>query len=497
MHILEIIFREMKEYDDQLIRSYSGNASPSNLHDLEIATDHGRDFSASALAGLAGRIIRPMADVDQRAAIAGGWGQTRLMFAMKVLVRDSSTSQQIHEISGYTDYLGAVNTLRGVKLDNNMGLYFNSVTRIHRSVTNTPRGNRWTTNINKSNQVISRQSNPDFTMARGAQGTLTMRPEDLMSRCTTTDVFARRAAAEGSVDMRGGYANGKMKLSSRLNTSATRFMSRSLSALATAEAGDGRIDELQHDHDPIRVYRDARGQVREDGITTDPVFEELASDTNILNDGFITYGELVDMNLDFDWANVPVYFAEAGLRKSVRGDYRPWNGGDIEDIATTMLVNSLPMYLINHQLAAVSFTASNRDTLGDMIAAADNATPIMEGPNLRDVVPVFIRRLESEILLDILPWPDCPLDLEVNTAIAGETYVRISLDGGNWEEYVFPTFCDSVVSPVVTECMDHMDNMAGTIRQIGDSLGRQRDYDRPDSPSIQVDNRKITNERSY
>ena len=100
MHILEIIFREMKEYDAQLIRSYSGNASPSNLHDLEIATDHGRDFSASALAGLAGRIIRPMADVDQRAAIAGGWGQTRLMFAMKVLVRDSSTSQQIHEISG-------------------------------------------------------------------------------------------------------------------------------------------------------------------------------------------------------------------------------------------------------------------------------------------------------------------------------------------------------------------------------------------------------------
>ena len=497
MHILEIIFREMKEYDDQMIRSYSGNASPSNLRDLEIATDHGRDFSASALSGLAGRIIRPMADTDRRAAIAGGWGEARLMFAMKVLVRDTATSQQIHEISGYTDYLGAVNSLRGVKLDPNMGMYFNSITRIHRSVTNTPRGNRWTTNINKSHQVIASQSNPDFTLAKGAQGTLTMRPEDLMSRCTTTDVFARRAAAEGSVDMRGGYSNGKMKLSSRLNTSSTRFMSRSLSALAGAEAGDGRIDELQHDRDPIRIFRDARGQVREDGITTDPVFEELASDTNVLNDGFITYGELVNMNLDFDWDSVPVYFSEKGMRKSVRGDYRPWNGGDLEDIATTMLVNAMPMYLINHQLAAVSFTASNRDTMGEIVVAADNASPIMEGPNLRDVLPVFIRRLESEILVDMLPWPDCPLDLEVNTAIAGETYVKISLDGGNYEEYVFPTFCDAVVSPIVAETMEHMDNMAGTIRQIGDSLGSERDYDRPDTSRILTDTRKITTPRSY
>lgn len=497
MQILEIIFREMKEYDDQMIRSYSGNASPSNLHDLEIATDHGRDFSASALSGLAGRIIRPMADTDCRAAIAGGWGQTRMMFAMKVLVRETSTSQQIHEISGYTDYMGAIASIRGVKLDDKMGMYFNSVTRIHRSITNTPRGSRWTTNINKSNQVIARQSNPDFSLAAGAQGTLTMRPEDLMSRCTTSDVFAKRAAAEGSVDMRGGYANGKMKLSSRLNTSATRFMSRSLTALATAEAGDGRIDELQHDRDPIRIFRDARGQVREDGITTDPVFEELAADTNILADGFITYGELVDMNREFDWDNVPVYFTEKGMRKSVRGDYRPWNGGDLEDIATTMLVNALPMYLINHQLAAISFTASNRDTMGEMIVAADNAIPIMEGPNLRDVLPIFVRRLESEILVDMLPWVDCPLDLEVNTAIAGDTYVRISIDGGNWEEYVFPTFCDSVVSPVVAENMEHMDNMAGTIRQIGDSLGSQRDYDRPDTSRILTDTRKLTSTRSY
>jgi hypothetical protein len=501
MQILELIFREMKEYDDQMIRSWSGNASPGNLQDLEIATDHGRDFSPSALSGLAGRIIRPIAETDQRAAIAGGWGQTRMMFAMKVLVRETRTSQQIHEISGYTDHVGATATLRGVKLANDMCMYFNSVTRIHRCITDTPRGSRWLTNINKSNQIICKQSNPDFTLARGSQGTMTMRPEDLMSRNTTNDVFAKRARLEGSMDLRGGYAMGTMKLSNRLNTSSTRFMARSLSAISTADSGDGIIDNLMHERDTTKIFKDARGQVREDGITTDPVFEELSTDTNILHDGFVTYGELVDMNKDFDWDSVPVYFTEKGGRKTVRGDYRPWNGMENEDIAATMLVNALPMYLINHQLAAVSFSAKNFDSLGEMVVIADNASPIMEGPNLRDIIPIFTQRLESEILLDILPWPGCQLDLTVDTAIAGETYVKISLDGANYEEYVFPTFCDSVVSPVVTESQVHMDNMAGTVRQIADSLGSSLNYDddKDDRGSSRIisDTRSSSTRRSY
>lgn len=498
MQILELIFREMKGYDDQMIRSYNGNASPGNLQDLERMTDHGRDFSPSALSGIAGRIIRPVAETSLSAAITSGWGETRMMFAMKVLVRESRNSQQIHEISGYTDYVGATASLRGVVIDERMTLHFNSVTRITRMVADTPRGSRHLTSINRSNQVISKQSNPDFTLARGSQGTLTMRPEDLMSRNTTNNLFARRAKAEGSLDLRGGYTMGTMKLSNRLNTSSTRFMARSMSALTTADAGDGVIDELQHDRDTTRIFKDARGQVREDAITSDPVFEELSQDTNILHDGFITYGELVEMNRDFDWDSVPVYFTARGERKTLRGDYRPWDGMENEDIAVTMLVNALPMYLINHQLASISFTAKNFDSLGEMVVIADNAVPIMEGPDLREVLPIFMSRLETEILLDILPWEGCPIDIEVNTAIAGETYVRISLDGANFEEYVFPTFCDSVVSPVVTESQDHMDNMAGTISQIAQSIGSGLNYEEEeDRPRIILDSGRGGKSRSY
>jgi len=480
MQLLDMMLREMKEYDDVPIRSYTGNACPEHLDALEVATEGGRDLSASRLSGLAGRIIRPIADTDERAAIVNGWGEQKLMFAMKVMVRESRTSQQICLITGYTDHVGASNSLKGVLLDEKMCLYFNSVTRIHRGIIDTPRGQRFSTSILKSNQIISKQSNPDFTLARGAQGSMTMRPEDIFSRNTTNSVFAERARREGSMDLRGGYAMGTMKLSNRLNTSPTRYFERSIKALATADSGDGLIDEMQHERDTTKIFKDARGQVREDAITADPVFEELSQDTNIMHDGFITLGELMMMNEDFDFDSIPVYFHEKGTKKNIRGEYTPWTGMDNETVATTMLVNALPMYLINHQLASIHFTATNMNTMGEMVVLADSAFPIEEGPNLRDIVPQFCQRLEREILLDILPYDDCPIDIEVDATTSGETYVKISLDGGQYEEFVFPTFLDSVVPPVITERQDNMDNMAATISSIAESLGHSLNHDDDD-----------------
>lgn len=476
MQLQQIIFREMKEYDDQYIRPYNGNASEQDLIRLERDTNGGRDLNASAVAGVAGRIIRPVTD-GYRAPISGGWGEQRLMFYMTVLVRETRHSRTVHEISGFTDYFGVDHGIRGTKLDENMLMYFNNVTRVTQSLTDTPRGNRWLTQINKSNQIISRQRNPDFSPVNSRQGSLTMRPEDIFSRNSTNQMFAERAKRAGSMDLRGGFNSGSMKLSNRLNTSSTRYFSRSMSALATANAGDGIIDDFQHDRDTTKIFKDARSQVREDALTSDPVIEELSQDTQIMQDGCITLRELIDLNTDYPWDDVPVYFIERGLRKSLRGDYRPWTGGDNETIAATILANALPMYLINHQVASISFTASNEGTLGEMVALPDEANPIANGPDVREVVPMLMRRLESELLQDMLPWDDCPVDVEVDTAIAGETYIKISLDGGPHEEYVFPTFADSMVSPILTEDSRDMDSMSQTISGIADRIGSGRRYD--------------------
>lgn len=487
MQIQQFIFREMKEYDDQMLRPFAGNASASNLRDLEESTDGGRDLSVSRLAGIAGKIIRPSTEVHGKAAIVNGWGEQRMMFAMTVLVRDTDRSQIIHEITGYTGYMGATNSLRGVIIDEKMPLYFNSVTRIGRNLTNTTRGKSWLTNIARSNQIISQQVNPDFTMAKGRSGTLTMRPEDIFGRNSTNPVFAERVKRAGGTDMRGSFTDIPMKLSNRLNTSSTRWMHRSLEALVGSSGEHSLNDPYGIEESPEKVYKEARGRVREDAVTTDPVMEEIAQDSNVLYDGFVTYGELMQMDPDFNWDDIPVYFHDKAMRRSLRGDFRPWDGTDNETVAASMLMSALPMYLINFQLAAIDFTATNINTMGDMVVVTSNASAIMEGPNLRDIVPIFANRLESEILKDILPWPTCSIDLDVSTSVAGETYVKINLDEKGWEEFVFPVFCDSAISPILTESQDYIDGMASTIADIGSSLGSSHfhsDNDRPRSRII-------------
>lgn len=484
MQIQSLLFREMKEYDDQYIRPFYGDASPRLLNALDDATEGGSDFSPSRLAGVAGHILRPSANTSLRAAITGGWGQQRMMFVMLCNIRTTKTAQVLHEITGYTDHVGIHSGLRGIDIDPHMTLHFTSVTRIGRTYANTPTGNGWLTSINKSNLIIGKQSNPDFTRARGGQGTLTARPEDLFTRNGTNSIFAEQVKRAGGSDMRGGFANHGMKFSNILNNGSTRFMNRSLTALFAADRGDSLDDPYGQDRDLGKIWKEARGKVREDAITSDPIMEELSQDTNILHDNFITYGELMQMDPEFAWDDVPVYLVEKGMRKSVRGDYRPWNGNDNVDIAAKMLVDALPMYLISHQMAHVAFSASNISTLGEIIAVATNASPMMEGPNLREVVPTLMARLEAEILRDILPWPDCSLELEVDTSIAGETYIKISLDRQDFEEFVFPVFSQALVAPVVVENTEFMDNLSLTLSQIGDSLGSQYNNDDSDRPRI-------------
>lgn len=471
MQLESMLFREMKEYDNQMLRTYRGNASPTNLRDLELATEGGRSVSASAMSGLAGRIIRPEADTDRVAAIVGGWGEQKLMFAMRVVIRQTNSSVQYLEISGFTDHMGATESVRGVHLDERMTLHFTSVTRVNRSQADTSRGTRWITSILKSNDVLSAQTNMDFTRAQGAQGTITVRPEDIFTKKTTAGPFAKRVEREGGVDGRPGFPTGAMKLSNRLNGSPSRYLARSMHALTTADNGDNIIDNYGIDRDTTKIFKDARGQVREEIIVTDPFFEELSRDTNVLQDGFITLGELMQMNPDFDFDTVPVYFTGKGQRKSLRGDYTPWNGSDNETVAATILVNALPMYMVNHQIASLSFTATNQGTMGDMVVLPDNVFAMAEGPEISEITGLFCQRIASEILLDMLPYNDCMLDLEVDTSTAGETYIKISLDGGAYEEYVFPTFAQSVVSPVLSEDRSYMDGMASTITQIVESIG--------------------------
>lgn len=473
MQLVDIVFRERSGYRDMQLRPFASDATGELINQLDHDTRGGTDLSPAALSRVAGRIIRPQASVQTAARIANGWGEKRFMFIMTVMVRDSRTARQVLEISGYTDHVGAVNSLRGIKLDEDMCMYFNSVTEVNQSYMDTPTGSGWRTQIAGSNHLIGPQTMPDFSRDRLSPGTMTMRPEDVF-QSSPKDVlstsFSRRAEEGRFMDMRNSFTQPGLRMSNRWNDSSTRYLYRSIKALGTANEGEVYGEGGGFERDTSQVMRDARAQVRERSFTSLPPFAELASDTNILDQGFITYGELVAMNPDFAWDDVKVFFERPETARDFRNT-TDWSGRDNTTIAAIQIARALPTYMAFHHLAAIQFESNNYNHVGEPVIIISECLPILGKTIDQRALGAFEQRLITELFVDMLPWENCMFELRIKASIAGDVVVQIQLEGEEVGEFVFPVFCDSLVAPVVVDDRKCIDQMGETLTSIVDSLG--------------------------
>jgi hypothetical protein len=68
-------------------------------------------------------------------------------------------------------------------------------------------------------------------------------------------------------------------------------------------------------------------------------------------------------------------------------------------------------------------------------------------------------RLTHELLMSLSHGNQIPFDLDVNCDFLGETWVEVSLGGEPLIPYVFPTFCDSLMAPIVTHQKKQFDGL--------------------------------------
>jgi hypothetical protein len=490
MQLLDLVFRERSGYKDMQLRPYYADATKDLINELDNDTRGGEDLTPAALSRVAGRIIRPAAKHQGSAIIANGWGEKRFMFMMTVLVRKSRTDIRTLEISGYTDHVGAHQGIRGVKLDEDMALYFNSVTELNQSYMDTPTRRGWQTQIASSNHLIAPQVLPDFSRDRMSAGTLVMRPEDVFHnnpQNVVSTAFNRRASKENYLDMRHGFSGKGLRMSHRLNDSSTRYLHRSIKALATANEGEVFGQGNAFDRDTGSILKDARSQVREKTVSSIPVLADIARETNILEQGFITYGELIAMNQDYVWDDVKVFFERPETVKSIESR-SGWSGRDNSTIAAIQIVRALPTFMAFHHISYVEFSANNFSAMGEAVIMIPECLPII-GKQVTDrSLMAFEERMITEVFHDMLPWPDCMFELEVRAGLSNDIEIKLKLEGEDFFEDVFPVFCDSLVAPVVVDDQDTIGAMSSSLTNIVEKLGSGRrgkdDPDYADTPLL-------------
>lgn len=483
MQLIDLVFRERSGYKDMQLRPYYADATKELINILDHDTRGGEDLTPAALSRVAGRIIRPASKHQGSALIANGWGEKRFMFMMTVLIRKSQTDIRTLEISGYTDYVGASQGIRGVKLDENMALYFNSVTELNQSYMDTPTRRGWQTQIASSNHLIAPQVLPDFSRDRMSAGTLVMRPEDVFHNNPSNVVanaFNRRAGKENYLDMRHGFTGKGLRMSHRLNDSSTRYLHRSIKALATANEGEVFGQGNAFERDTGSILKDARSQVREKTVSSIPVLADIARETNILDQGFISYGELIAMNPDYIWDDVKVFFE----RPETTRDYTSltaWSGKDNTTIAAIQVARALPAFMAFHHLGYVEFSADNMSAMGEPVMLIPECLPII-GKTVTDrSLMAFEERCVTELFYDMLPWPDCMFEIEVRAGLSNDIEIKIKLEGEDPGEFKFPVFCDSLVAPVIVDDQQTIGAMSSSLTDIVEKLGsNRRGNDDPD-----------------
>jgi hypothetical protein len=345
-----------------------------------------------------------------------------------------------------------------------MELRFNSTLKV-RSMPVIDRGGRqWHSNIYDSSQIITRQEAADFRSADFKSGTITVRPEDLFVKSTVSKEFSEIAKDSGFHDMRSGFNRRCMKLSSRHNTQATQYLSRTLRALRDSAP----TDFIDHE-DTNGQMVDARKMVKEQQIQNDAVFEEIAKYSNIMNSGYVTFGELLDMNPDL--AKIAKYYpCDKAQRFNHRGEVERWGGNDNETVASTIISQSMPQILMDTMYGEMKFSATNRTSTGEFEIKVSSLTPFNQEADIDENFNTLLARLQHEMLADLIINRDMTVDVEVHCTIFGDTTIWISIDGDDEAEFVYPTFADATASPIITDQEIILDTLAKDIRGISTSL---------------------------
>src|SRR5690606_13929966 len=312
---------------DMPIRPFVSSISDRDVGVLAELTDAGRDFSVGAVAGFAGRVIRPASETQGIVSIDNGWGTSRFMFIMEVEVRKTSTSVMRQLIVGMTDNVARSSRNTG-NIDQNTVMHFRSSLTLNSMLVMDSRGANYTTQSRDQLQWLTPRYQSDY--AQGTPGSLTQRPRDIVTERIQGDDVDDLALGEGYIDMRNGFVGNSIKANRRQNNQANYYLSRTLEAIRDSSI---EMDFIGADKDTSSLTR-ARSCLKEPAATTDPVLSELAADTNIMQNRYVTYGELCSMNPGLD-SRVITHFNARGSYLHQRGDTRDWNSSDPATIAAT------------------------------------------------------------------------------------------------------------------------------------------------------------------
>lgn len=458
IQIVSLLMKETGTYNVQQNRPYETNM-PGNIVDVltnRVMDSPDRRVNASMLSGLTSTFLQPQAPAESPIQIANGWDQRRIRFILKMKCEMLGGSIRMFYIQGYTDHSG-VSAQGDVAPE--MIFYVNSIVQTRLLQVHTPMGLQTYENTFENSHVLF---DDKFSNMRGANNLLLMRPEDVFNSLQVSHV-------------QDTYGGG-ITLDSRSMLHREAMMSRRGNGLGSNYAAkiiDGysrATDGLALGSNQQQLFTEARRAVIENPAALDPFLSALSQITsNAVNNRF-TYQQLktIDPNVDYV-TNYEVTGHTQLANMHQAGMTMNWTGSDRLTQVATIISQSIPSLMIELMLQKVYLESNNYSSGGAMDTRLITAESLTGADQTNNYI-IFKNRLEQNLLADLTYGNTVTYAIKLYVDLIGDTKLSISLDGSAFYDYVTPSFCDSLMVPVVTTNPTTIGNLVHDFEQLTNSI---------------------------
>lgn len=481
MTIINLRLYETMGYQDQFLRPNKTTVTGQILNNIDtMLGQYGSKIPTQAISRSTSKFMLPSARVEtfsdrgtpraMNVRIDNGWSEKRFMFIMQVEI-ETNGIRNIELVSGYTDRSDHVVRGNEVFIAEDTIFYVNSVSRI------------------KQMGVPMIQAAYSVTgggLGAGTfhdQNTYRMTPMNLIQHADIERIEGLSTVANNpDIRIAGSHVVGNQPvITDRLYSSPTTMFRRIMQSFTSSIMQASNSAMMTADD----IYTNTRAAVGDPDIfscrfisninmngTSGSVFEYRR-----LKDLCPHLEEIVDISL--------LDFTVDGRL----GDY--WDTSTRETQMALIASTMVSTLMLNMSLTELAFVSTNMVGMGIASRAMNIENPF--ATEVRKALSLVSDRVTPQHLDAIADVVNSELaevlsenneigyDIEVHAMINQDIFIRIRFENNPWTEYTFPSFADSIISPILT-------TKADTYRQSISDVGMVMDH--------VVENRRILDPRN-
>lgn len=458
IRVAKLLIQETGTYNQQFLRPYVtdttiGGQELNRLAAKMVGNSTNPILNPLSVVGSGSGFITRQATPEASIGIKNGWDQRRIRFIIEVVVDMLSGGSNSHYYTGYTDFPGVSASTGSIAPD--MVFYINSITKTRAIIHHTPMGEVMNQNVVASQHVLFDNDYAGFSNPNLKR---TMRPEDIYTSLGNSLLFADADFQKSGFDSRNTLRNTALTADRSLSTPAHYITSVVNNYIhATELEAFGQNEEA--------VYENARAVAMAEPSSSpsheDPFMNALSSlRGGVPTNGYFTYQEL--QRLDPNVINVTNYAIVAQTQVNQlhhAGQTNHWGGSDRMTSAAALLSNAVPALMMELMITRLTFKSTNHDIGGRP------RTDILYGRGFSNMDMTmhyerFKLLFEKLIVSDLTYGNSMGYFIEMNVDLMGETWIKISLDGQPPIDYVTPSFCDALFSPIITTSQETILNLS-------------------------------------